>query len=213
METQLTKVFFHFLSLQGKLEYALGVKQRIGTLTSILNLSFRPRVLETPILLSNTEAGRKKIVLNQTLANQITCIKNLISLFFSRQGVPSERSVVVRNNRMNSVLGHYRSYGWVSATSAADAKKKAADIKFMRKAQQKAWMRLGTRANKLQKYWRDPTLQWSQREQKDSSEAVSKYFKDKNKEEYVFNTRDCTGTNVLSIQGCSSKDVLSRLGR
>ena len=82
-------------------------------------------------------------------------------LFFSRQGVPSDRSVVVRNNKMNSVLGHYRSYGWVSATSAADAKKKAADIKFMRKAQQKAWMRLGTRANKLQKYWRDPTLQWS----------------------------------------------------
>ena len=67
-------------------------------------------------------------------------------LLFSRQGVPSDRSVVVRNNRMNSVLGHYRSYGWVSATSAADAKKKAADIKFMRKAQQKAWMRLGTRS-------------------------------------------------------------------
>jgi len=80
---------------------------------------------------------------------------------YYRQGVPSDRSVVVRNNKMNSVLGHYRSYGWVSATSAADAKKKAADIKFMRKAQQKAWMRLGTRANKLQKYWRDPTLQWS----------------------------------------------------
>lgn len=79
---------------------------------------------------------------------------------YYRQGVPADRSVVVRS-KMSSVLGHYRSYGWVSATSAADAKKKAADIKFMRKAQQKAWMRLGTRANKLQKYWRDPTLQWS----------------------------------------------------
>lgn len=36
--------------------------------------------------------------------------------------------------------------------------RKAKDIKFMHKIQQKQWMKLGTKSNKLQKHWRDPTM-------------------------------------------------------
>jgi len=75
---------------------------------------------------------------------------------YYRQGVAAERSVVVHKS-MNSVLGHYKSFGWVGMTSA-EAKKKATDLKFMKRVQQKSWMKLGTKANKLQKHWRDPTM-------------------------------------------------------
>ena len=76
-------------------------------------------------------------------------------VIFCRQGVPAERSVVVHKS-MNKVLGHYKSFGWVGMTSS-EAKKKANDVKFMKKVQQKSWLKLGTKANN-QKYWRDPTM-------------------------------------------------------
>jgi len=74
---------------------------------------------------------------------------------YYRQGVPAERSVVVHKS-MNKVLGHYKSFGWVGLTSV-EAKKKAKDLKFMKKVQAKSWMKLGMKANN-QKYWRDPTM-------------------------------------------------------
>jgi len=77
-------------------------------------------------------------------------------LRYYRQGVPAERSVVVHKS-MNRVLGHYKSFGWVGMTSV-EAKKKATDLKFMKRVQQEHWMKLGTKANKLQKHWRDPTM-------------------------------------------------------
>lgn len=84
---------------------------------------------------------------------------------YYRQGAPAERSLAVRNGHVgraglsNGVLGVYRSYGWVgSGLTPSQVKAKAADLKFMRRVQQKAWMGLGTRANKLQKHWRDPTM-------------------------------------------------------
>jgi len=82
---------------------------------------------------------------------------------YYRQGVPADRTVAIRNTagsgRMAGVLGLYRSHGWAgSGLTPAQARNKAADLKFMRKVQQKSWMKLGTKANKLQKYWRDPTM-------------------------------------------------------
>lgn len=86
---------------------------------------------------------------------------------YYRQGAPSERSVAVRNGHAmagraglgSGVLGVYRTHGWVgSGLTPSQVKAKAADLKFMRRVQQKAWMGLGTRANKLQKHWRDPTM-------------------------------------------------------
>ena len=58
---------------------------------------------------------------------------------------------------MAGVLGLYRSHGWAGGLTPAQARKKAADLKFMRKVQQKSWMKLGAKANN-QKYWRDPTM-------------------------------------------------------
>jgi len=86
---------------------------------------------------------------------------------YYRQGAPAERSVAVRNGHIShgksglssGVLGVYRSHGWVgSGLTPAQVKSKAADLKYMRRVQMKAWMGLGTRANKLQKHWRDPTM-------------------------------------------------------
>lgn len=52
-------------------------------------------------------------------------------------------------------MDHYKKFGW-SGLTASEAKKKAKDLHFMRSLHQKSWMRLGTKANKLQTHWRDP---------------------------------------------------------
>jgi len=74
-------------------------------------------------------------------------------LRYYRQNLVNDRALVLHKN--NKIQHHYQSFGWVGL-SKPEAKKKARDIKFMRKIQQKHWMRLGMNANN-QKHFRDPT--------------------------------------------------------
>ena len=57
----------------------------------------------------------------------------------------------------NRVLNQYKALGW-SGLSKPEARQKAKDVKFMHKVQQKHYMKLGVKANRLQKHWVDPTL-------------------------------------------------------
>ena len=79
-------------------------------------------------------------------------------MFFlhSRQSLNPDRQIQVRRPT-NNLLSHYKALGW-TGLSGADAKKKALDLKFMRHYQQKHSMRLGCKANYLQKHFRDPTM-------------------------------------------------------
>jgi len=74
-------------------------------------------------------------------------------LRYYRQNLVNDRALVLHKN--NRIQHHYQSFGWVGL-SKPEAKKKARDIKFMRKIQQKHWMKLGMNANN-QKHFRDPT--------------------------------------------------------
>lgn len=77
---------------------------------------------------------------------------------YYKQSLNPERAVTVHRRGVNHrVLNHYKALGW-SGLPKAEARKKAKDIKFMRHAQQKHYMKLGVKANKLQKHWVDPTL-------------------------------------------------------
>merc|ERR1719167_983146 len=81
--------------------------------------------------------------------------KSDTDLFFAitDKNLVNDRALVLHKN--NKIQHHYQSFGWVGL-SKPEAKKKARDIKFMRKIQQKHWMRLGMNANN-QKHFRDPT--------------------------------------------------------
>jgi len=73
---------------------------------------------------------------------------------YYRQSLTNDRALVpLRAN--NKIQSHYKTFGWVGL-SKPEAKMKARDLKFMRKIQQKQWMRLGMNANS-QKHFRDPT--------------------------------------------------------
>lgn len=61
----------------------------------------------------------------------------------------------MRKQTGGHLMDHYKKFGW-SGLTASEAKKKAKDLHFMRSLHQKSWMRLGTKANKLQTHWRDP---------------------------------------------------------
>lgn len=66
----------------------------------------------------------------------------------SRALVPSKS-----NKRLHKVLAEYRSLGW-SATQQMAAAKKAKDIHHMKRQYQKWNMKLGVKANKLQRHFR-----------------------------------------------------------
>lgn len=75
------------------------------------------------------------------------------SLFrYYRQNLPAASDSARR------VLTHYRALGWTGATSREEAVQKARDVKFMRAVQAKQSMRLGVKANKLQKHFRQQVL-------------------------------------------------------
>jgi pre-60S factor REI1 len=74
---------------------------------------------------------------------------------YYRQSLNPERAVVLRKSNSGPVMDHYKRFGWTGLTQT-EVRKKAKDLQFMRRLQQKQWMRLGTKANKLQTYWRDP---------------------------------------------------------
>jgi len=78
-------------------------------------------------------------------------------LRYYKQSLNPERQISTQRSAHNKVLSHYRSLGW-GGLSKPEAKQKARDIKHMHKVQQKHWQKLGTGANKLQKYFRDPTM-------------------------------------------------------
>merc|ERR1712173_403189 len=73
---------------------------------------------------------------------------------YYRQNLSADRALVPHKMN-NKIQGHYKTFGWIGM-SKPEAKMKARDIKFMRKIQQKHWMKLGTKANN-QKHFRDPT--------------------------------------------------------
>merc|ERR1712083_788205 len=73
---------------------------------------------------------------------------------YYRQNLTNDRALVPLKMR-NTIQNHYKCFGWVGL-SQPEAKKKARDIKFMRQVQQKQWVKLGIKANKIQKkYFRD----------------------------------------------------------
>lgn len=76
---------------------------------------------------------------------------------YYKQSLNPDRQVVLRKANQK-VLDHYKSFGGLNGLTYKEAKTKARDIKFFRSHQQKYWMKLGTRANNLQKHFRDPTM-------------------------------------------------------
>merc|ERR1719219_881774 len=77
---------------------------------------------------------------------------------YYRQSLNPDRQVVVRNPT-DKVLDHYRSFG-LSSLTQKEAKKRAKDIQYFRQHQQKYRMKLGTKANKLQRHFRDSPIQF-----------------------------------------------------
>jgi len=75
---------------------------------------------------------------------------------YYKQSLNPDRQVVIRKPSEKLLL-QYRSFGATGLTYK-DAKKKAKDISYFKAQQQKYQMNLGTRANKLQKYFRDRTM-------------------------------------------------------
>ena len=75
---------------------------------------------------------------------------------YFRQSLNPDRQVVLKKAN-EKMLDHYRSFGMAGLTHK-EAKRKANDIKYFRANQQKYQMKLGTKSNKLQKYFRDPTM-------------------------------------------------------
>jgi pre-60S factor REI1 len=74
---------------------------------------------------------------------------------YYKQSLNPNRELVLRKPNAR-VLNHYQSFGWVGSTGP-EAKKRAHDVKYFQIHQQKLRLKLGTKANKFQKYWRDPT--------------------------------------------------------
>ena len=75
---------------------------------------------------------------------------------YYKQSLNPDRQVVLRKPS-DKMLDHYRSFGATGLTFK-EAKNRAKDITYFRNHQQKYQMKLGTKANKLQKYFRDRTM-------------------------------------------------------
>lgn len=75
---------------------------------------------------------------------------------YYKQSLNPDRRVATTTKPMNKVLSHYRAHGWTGLTGA-EAKRKARDLKFAQRAHQKYHMKLGVKANKLQRHFVDPT--------------------------------------------------------
>lgn len=75
---------------------------------------------------------------------------------YYRQNLP----VVPSKSRDSAqrVLSQYRALGWTGSTTREEAQKKARDIRFMQGVRAKQQLKLGCRANKLQKHFREQVL-------------------------------------------------------
>ena len=73
---------------------------------------------------------------------------------YYKQSLNPDRQVVVRKPT-DKILDHYKVHGF-SGLTMKEAKKRAKDVQYFRKHQQKYYMKLGTKANKLQHHFLDP---------------------------------------------------------
>ncbi|KAK8405955.1 hypothetical protein O3P69_006985 [Scylla paramamosain] len=74
-----------------------------------------------------------------------------LARYYRQKLDPNRGAVVVKKKpgaAFHSLMAKYRALGWTGA-STADVERKHRDLKFMRKMQQKQWLHLGTKANKL----------------------------------------------------------------
>ncbi|XP_040580503.1 cytoplasmic 60S subunit biogenesis factor ZNF622-like [Lepeophtheirus salmonis] len=78
--------------------------------------------------------------------------------YFKQRINPTREVVLCKRNTSHLIANSYRQYGWVTASSSLEIKRKVKDLKFIRQVQQKHSMQIGCKANKLQKYRRDPTI-------------------------------------------------------
>lgn len=81
-------------------------------------------------------------------------------LRYYKQRLNPERAIVIKkqDRKMHKVLAEYRSIGWTS-TQQEMAARNARDVHAMKRYQAKLVMRLGVKANKLQKHFRQQILQ------------------------------------------------------
>merc|ERR1719369_534478 len=75
-------------------------------------------------------------------------------LRYYKQNVSNRQLVVADKGASNRLVCTYRAMGWVG-TQGADAVRKGRDIKFLHRVMAKSHMRLGCKANKLQKHYRE----------------------------------------------------------
>ncbi|KAH8235488.1 hypothetical protein KR032_001402 [Drosophila birchii] len=80
-------------------------------------------------------------------------------LRYYRQRLHPERAVVLKKSdrKLHRVLSEYRALGWTQ-TQQLSAARKARDIHLMKRVQSKWQMKLGCKANKLQKHYRAQVL-------------------------------------------------------
>ncbi|BFG02118.1 zinc finger protein 622 [Drosophila madeirensis] len=80
-------------------------------------------------------------------------------LRYYKQRLHPERGVVIKKSdrKLHHVLSEYRALGWTHTQQKAAASK-ARDIHLMKRVQSKWQMKLGTKANKLQKHYRAQIL-------------------------------------------------------
>ena len=74
---------------------------------------------------------------------------------YYRQSLNPDRQVVLKKPS-EKILDQYRTFGVF--TNPKEAKRRAKDVKYFKAQQQKYYMKLGTKTNKLMKYFRDPTM-------------------------------------------------------
>lgn len=73
--------------------------------------------------------------------------------YYKQRLNPNRALVPKTNKKLHKVLSEYRALGWTTTQQAAAAKK-ARDIHHMKRQYQKWSMKLGIRANKLQRHFR-----------------------------------------------------------
>lgn len=78
--------------------------------------------------------------------------------YYKQRLNPDRRVVVKKSDRKNHhLLNTYRSLGWTSTAQRAAARK-ARDIHVLKRAEAKWMMKLGCKANKLQKHFRQQVV-------------------------------------------------------
>eukprot|EP00096_Caligus_rogercresseyi_P012549 TRINITY_DN5298_c0_g1_i1.p1 TRINITY_DN5298_c0_g1~~TRINITY_DN5298_c0_g1_i1.p1 ORF type:complete len:358 (+),score=94.54 TRINITY_DN5298_c0_g1_i1:40-1113(+) len=78
--------------------------------------------------------------------------------YYKQRINPGKEIVLSKRAASRSIADSYKQYGWLSSSNSADIRRKVKDLKFIKRVQQKHFMQLGCKANKLQKYRRDPTI-------------------------------------------------------